>query len=556
MVWVAAEAPRSSRTDGSAMRRHKARRTSLLACAALLLAAWGGEVYAQSETALDETFAALWTAESVEEVERAVEAILATEPDVDAVWNRLRAGRDYDDRVPRGRRLRHRQNRDGLEHPYVMRVPADYDPRQPIPLRVYLHGGVMRPLSEDGEWWRSEERWVRDDAIVVAPASWHESVWWRRSQLENLAGIVNDLKRVYNIDENRVHMLGVSDGATGAYYHAFKATTPWAAFLTFIGHPAVLGNPRSIVDGEMHVVNLRAKPLFVINGARDRLYPAGVVEPYMRLFADAGIQLVFLPKPDAGHDLSWWDEEADNVEGFIAATPRDPLPDQLSWETESVDEFNRAHWLVIDELGEVEGESELDRYERVTVPLPGPPLGIDRIGELPDGAGIKVLRVTSNSLAAQAGLQVDDVIVEMGGRPTATADAARNAILEIRPGDELPIVVDRGGSLQTLVMRFPSTQRGEARIAFPHQMPSGRVELERSGNTVTAATRGVRRFTLLLSRDQFDLSQPITVVTNGVVVHEAVVAPDVSTLLGWATVDWDRSLLFDAALPIEVQGSR
>ncbi len=188
----------------------------------------------------------------------------------------------------------------------------------------------------------------------------------------------------------------------------------------------------------------------------------------------------------------------------------------------------------------------------MTVPLPRPPLGIDRIGELPERAGLKVLKVAPNSLAEAAGMLVDDVILDMGGTPTRTGEEARSVILEINAGDELPITVDRGGTEETLVMRFPSTQPGESRIAFPRSLPSGRVELERTGNTVTASTRGVRRFRLLISRDQFDLAQPIRVVTNGVVSHDAVVEPDVSTLLRWATADWDRSLLFEAEVEIEV----
>lgn len=530
-----------------------------MACAALAFTAWGGYVAPSAsggEEALDTAFATLWDADSEAAIERAVRGILATDPGIDEVWDRLRAGRDYTVRVPTGRRVRSRHNGDGLEHPYVVNVPESYDPATPVSIRFYLHGGVMRSRTEDGEWWRSEERWIRDDAIVVSPASWHESIWWQRSQLENLSGLLNDLKRVYNIDENRVYMLGVSDGATGAYYHAFKATTPWAAFLTFIGHPAVLGNPRSAVDGEMHVVNLRAKPFFIVNGARDRLYPASVVEPYMRLFVEAGIDIDFRPKPEAGHDLSWWDEEAEHVETFIGATQRRALPDRLAWETESVAEFNRAHWLVIDELGPVEDEAEFDKYDRVLVSGPRTPLGIDRVGELPDGAGLKVLRVGPDSLAEEAGVLVDDVILDMGGTATWTAEAARDVILAIAPGDELPVMVDRDGTHHTLVMRFPRSQPGEARIAFPHAAPSGRVEVERTGNTVTASTRGVRRFTLLLSREQFDLSEPVRVVTNGTVSHDAVVTPDVSTLLRWAAVDWDRSLLFDAALEIEVTPSR
>lgn len=504
-----------------------------------------------ANAALDAAFARFWAAASEQAAADAVRAILAAGPKAAEVRARLRAGRPYAP-APTGRQALSRRNRDGVEFPYILHVPAGYDPAAPLPLRVYLHGGVMRPLPAGDDWWRGEERWVREDAIVVAPASWNAAPWWQRSQIENLAGLLADLKRRYNIDENRIHLLGVSDGATGAYYHAFKAATPWAGFLAFIGHPAVLGHPRSEVDGEMHVVNLRGKPLLIINGARDRLYPAALIEPYVRLFADAGVEVEFRPQAEAGHDLSWWDREAAGVEAFIAAAVRRPLPDALAWETESGREFNRSHWLVIDELGAVRGESALAEHNQVRVPGPRAPLGIEAVAELPDGAGLRVAQVGADSLASQAGLAPGDVILAMGGAPVRTAAAARAAILQVRPGQQLPLTVERGGAPLQLALRFPATQPGESRIAFPRRQTSGRVELRRSANTVTAETRGVRRFTLLISGDQFDLSRPIRVVVNGAAAHDGAVAPDAATLLRWAAVDWDRGLLFDAEIPVTV----
>ena len=76
-----------------------------------------------------------------------------------------------------------------------------------------------------------------------------------------------------------------------------------------------------------------------------------MIEPYVRLFADAGVEVAYRPQAEAGHDLSWWDAEVARVEAFIAASVRSPLPDTLAWETESAGEFNRSHWLVIDALG-------------------------------------------------------------------------------------------------------------------------------------------------------------------------------------------------------------
>ena len=113
--------------------------------------------------------------------------------------------------------------------------------------------------------------------------------------------------------------------------------------------------------------------------------------------------------------------------------------------------------------------------------------------------------------------------------------------------------VERSGVQLALTLNYPIDHGGGSRPAFPHRRPSGRVDLTRHGNTVTASTHGVRRFTLLLSPEQFDFSQPIRVVTNGVVSHDGVVTPDVATPLRWAALDQGRSLLFSAELQTEVE---
>ena len=89
-------------------------------------------------------------------------------------------------------------------------------------------------------------------------------------------------------------------------------------------------------------------------------------------------------------------------------------------------------------------------------------------------------------------------------------------------------------------------------MMFEHTHPSGRVDLVRKGNTVTASTRGVAEFTLLVAPDAFDLSQPIKVVLNGRTVHDARVEPSLPVLLKWAARDNDRTMLFAAELHVKV----
>ena len=526
-------------------------RAALGVLAAAALAA--GAQAPLSAQGLGPAVADFWAAGSPAEIDRAVERILALDPDVGALWPLVRAGGVYDADVPRGRRVLTRRNPEGVEYRTVAWIPPGYDPARRYPVRVYLHGGVSRPRRGEGAWWRNQERYARDDAIVLFPESWRETMWWHASQIENLAGVVNDLKGTYNVDENRVHLLGVSDGGTGAFYHAFKAPTPWAGFLSFNGHPVVLASPSTGADGQMYVTNLRNKPFFVVNGGQDRLYPAASVVPFLQLFVDAGVLVDFRPRPEAGHDMRWWDEESPRIDAFVVARTRRPLPDRLVWETESAERFNRAHWLVITGLGSVDGEADFDDFNEVTPRAPGAPIGFNRLGELESG-GVVLIDVVAGSIAEAAGVRAGDVLVAVNGRTVATVDDLREAAQAPRDAPGLDVAVEREGERLDFVLLPPDdVPAPPARTAFPRPAPAGRVQLLRAGNEIRAATRGVRRFTLLLSPEQFDFRRPVRVVTNDVLSFEGVVEPDPAALLRWAARDRDRTMLFGAELDVEVR---
>jgi len=91
---------------------------------------------------------------------------------------------------------------------------------------------------------------------------------------------------------------------------------------------------------------------------------------------------------------------------------------------------------------------------------------------------------------------------------------------------------------------------------FANLKASGRVDLVRKGNTVETSTKGVTSFTLLLSPDVFDFAKPITVVVNGRTAFEGRVERSVKTLLKWAAVDNDRTMLYGAELKISVPNGR
>src|SRR5206468_795824 len=97
----------------------------------------------------------------------------------------------------------------------------------------------------------------------------------------------------------------------------------------------------------------------------DPLYPAAEVQPYVEHLKQLGAEVVFHVQPEAGHETSWWPDERAAYEGFVAAHPRNPFPDRLSWETERTDRYNRIDWLVIDRLGAADGETHFAENNRI-----------------------------------------------------------------------------------------------------------------------------------------------------------------------------------------------
>jgi hypothetical protein len=194
----------------------------------------------------------------------------------------------------------------------------------------------------------------------VLPYAWADAPWWSDDQVLNISAIVDALKRTYNIDENRVVVAGVSDGATGSYYIAMRDTTPYASFLPLNGFLMVLANGE-IDDGRIFPSNLRNKPLFVVNGGKDRLYPIELVEPYTNHLIHNGVAIEYHPQPEGEHNTKWWPDLKDSFEQFVTNHPRVPLPDKLTWdaaESKGHPTFNRAYWLVIDDFGPASGEAE------------------------------------------------------------------------------------------------------------------------------------------------------------------------------------------------------
>ena len=234
----------------------------------------------------------------------------------------------------------------------VLEVPADYEPAKRWPLRVSLHGGVGRrpPQQGDDPPRPLSNRTPLDGELVLHPRAWETTEWWTRGAVDNILRLVERVKRDYNVDESRLYVTGISDGGTGVYFLAMREATLWAACLPLNGHPLVLANPATGVEGSLFPANAANCPMHAVNGGKDRLYPAASVAPFVDLFRRAGVALDWQVFPDANHDVSWWPDERARYQAFLATHPRVSHPESITWETDGVGS-KRFRWLVLQTLG-------------------------------------------------------------------------------------------------------------------------------------------------------------------------------------------------------------
>jgi hypothetical protein len=505
---------------------------SLIACCAL------GPGIATNADA-DRAFARFWSATNLADAAKAADDVVRSGVSFDEAIDRLRQGRTYAKDTATGVV----EGRHG-EFSYTLEVPAAYDAARRHQVRIQLHGGVMRDLASRRGRGRGVGRLAGAEQIYILPAGWNEAPWWSAAQLDNLRTILDTVKRTYNVDENHIVVTGVSDGGTGAYYVAMRDTTPYASFLPLNGYLLVLQNDPLNLGGDLFPGNLRNKPLFIVNGGRDPLYPLAIVEPSILHLSRGGVPMVYEPQPQAGHDTSWWPVVKDDFEAFVRTHPRAPLPDRLTWETGDTRAWNRAHWLIVDALGSTPHDArDLPDLNQFT-----PPPAADMGARI---TGVRVEHVDKGTMADRAGLRAGDTIEAVGEARVANGVDLINALQPLTAGSPLGLTVRRDGHPLELSGTFdPKMVQQPSAPIFRHGR-SGRVDLERSGNTVTARTRGVGEFTLLLSPDQFDFARPVKVIVNGRAAYDARVEPSVATLMKWAARDNDRTMLFGAEIHIK-----
>ena len=132
-----------------------------------------------------------------------------------------------------------RSNSAGERRKYLLYVPDSYDPSQPAPLIISMHGFAGWPAHQmDVSRWNTlaEEYGF----IVVYPAGRGLPMYWRTGSISGdekevdkdvvfISDLIDELEREYNIDPSRIYANGFSNGGGMSFVLACKLAERIAA---------------------------------------------------------------------------------------------------------------------------------------------------------------------------------------------------------------------------------------------------------------------------------------------------------------------------------------
>lgn len=173
-------------------------------------------------------------------------------------------------------------------------VPESHDGHEPWPLVVALHGGSGN--GTDFIWsWLREARCRR--FLLLSPSSRGPTWSLQAPELDGLAlrGMVEWIASKWQVDPERVLLTGLSDGATMTLLVGLGVDSPF----THLAPVSGVLHPMNFAIG--NIERARGKPIYLVHGALDWLFPVSLAQQAARALEEAGSELVYRELEDLSH---------------------------------------------------------------------------------------------------------------------------------------------------------------------------------------------------------------------------------------------------------------
>ncbi len=203
--------------------------------------------------------------------------------------------------------------------PYRILVPPAYTASKPFPLIVALHGlggtedsfftnydGVLPRLAAERGFIVAAPLGYRVDGFygwgVGNPPADPEQRRSRQRSEDDVMAVLKLVREQYNVDPNRIYLMGHSMGGIGTWTLAPKFPDIWAAIAPFAGS----GSPATLE-------RIRHVPHIVVHGDNDRTVSVEGSRRMVARMKELGMEVKYIEVPGGGHS----DVVAPNIPAVI-----------------------------------------------------------------------------------------------------------------------------------------------------------------------------------------------------------------------------------------------
>lgn len=243
---------------------------------------------------------------------------------------------------------------DDSDQPYGIYIPKNFDASKKYPLVVMLHGAYSnhrldlrrvfgqgnRPRESDAVASRYFPALSDIDFIVMAPYS-RGTMGYQGIAEKDVYDAINDVKRRFSIDEDRVYLTGLSMGGGGTLWLGLTRPDVWAAIA-----PVCAAAPVGTEELAPNALNL---PVRLFHGDQDDVVPVVVSREWQKRFVNLGIKAEYVEFPGVRHN-SWDSAYKDGaIFDWLGQFRRTAYPDRVRF-VSSAYKYDSAYWVRLDGL--------------------------------------------------------------------------------------------------------------------------------------------------------------------------------------------------------------
>jgi pimeloyl-ACP methyl ester carboxylesterase len=233
-------------------------------------------------------------------------------------------------------------------------LPRQYDPQKKYPLVISLHGAYSnhrlnlrrvfgkgnRIGATDAE---ATRHWppMRDVEFIVASPLARGTMGYKGIAEKDVYDVLDDVKRRFSVDEDRVYLTGLSMGGGGALWLGLTRPDLWAAIAPVC--PAVPAGTQDLAANALNV------PVKIFQGEIDPVVPATETRRWHKRLLEAGVKAEYVEYRGIRHN-SWDVAYKDGaIFDWFSQFRRVRYPDRVDFSSESY-KHGAAYWVRFDSL--------------------------------------------------------------------------------------------------------------------------------------------------------------------------------------------------------------